>query len=117
MTTKIIPTINRLPYGAYGFEGDEPPRVVCPPRCKDAEKMHEVEVGKDGTIEVNHEVDFGEYAFGNDVQRLDGTPVDSSVTINSEDSEKVDEPAVLRRVAADLMDAADWLESVQDAKS
>jgi hypothetical protein len=94
----------------------QPTRVVCPPRCKAAEEMsqHEVEVGAAGQVEVNHEVDFGKYAFGNVIQRLDGSPVEAYVTIcGDEFTDPTRDPAALRRIAADLMNAADWLESLR----
>ena len=61
-------------------------RVVCPPGCKyrEAAKMHDhpVEVEIDGTLEVLHEVDFGDWAFGNVVQRVDGKPDEKYVTVS-----------------------------------
>ena len=95
-----------------------PFRVVCPPGCKHAaaEDMHqhEVEVDIDGTLEVQHEVDFGDWAFGNVVQHADGRPDERDVTISPiEPGGGFTDPAALRHLAADLMNAADWLESVQ----
>jgi len=91
-------------------------RVTCPPGCKhsDAAKMHEheVEIDIDGTLEVSHEVDFGEWAFGTVVQHPDARPDETYVTLSQiEPDGGVTDPAVLRHLAADLMNAADWLEA------
>ena len=117
MTTKsIIPTIESFGGPAPAEVEDEPTRVVCPPRCKSTEDMdrHEAEVTEFGFIEVTHEVDFGEYAFGNVVQRLYGPTTESYITVNDvPSSESFTEAAAPRKFIADLMAAADWLESVQ----
>ena len=79
---------------------------------------HEVEVAGDGTVEVNHEVDFGDYTFGNVIQRVDGPPVEAYVTVNDiNPHQPFTDVATLRRFAADLMNAADWLESLQRSAS
>lgn len=94
------------------------PRVVCPTGCKYAEPAemhrHEFDVDIDGSFEATHEVDFGNWAFGTVIQRFSASPDEKRVTISeAEPRGEFTDPTALRHLAADLMNAADWLESVQ----
>ncbi len=82
-----------------------------------AEKMHahEAEIDADGTFVISHEVDFGQWTFGTVIQHFDGSPDHSSVSTTGNELQDPTDPAEVRRVAAELLNAADWLESVQDA--
>ncbi len=100
MTTPIIPTINRLPYGYYGFESDVP---ECPDWCRLADREAHLDLLPDD----NHSgPSFGIW-FTSGANQPDG-----SLDLSAEcDAIACLDAAGLRKVAADALAAADWLEA------
>jgi hypothetical protein len=88
------------------------PRVECPPLCKyaDAPESHDIEGDQLGDAYLIHEVDFG-VAFGSLYQYLDGSASTARVTADGVTMAAAVFAGVadLRRVAQDLLAAADWL--------
>jgi hypothetical protein len=86
--------------------------ILCPNWCRqDEHQGHEPHINADGQLEVEHMGPrFGSYIYGSAEQV--GETVTATVTVSDLDSRDMD-PRALWLLAADALDAGQWLESQQ----
>ncbi|WP_370287918.1 hypothetical protein [Nocardioides sp.] len=92
----------------------------CPPLCLfvDEPHRHDVDIDGEGRVLVDHSIDFGPHVWASmrvdvrDDDRIMSTMVGIS-DVDSAESDLPYNPEALRKFAAAVMDAADWLEARQ----